>query len=228
MYTDIATGVNDDYVHSGLFPNGVVDIDGDGYPDLIMPIYWYKNPAKNDSVWEKVNWPYIPINPTPYGKGIRVWAGDINNDGKNDIIYSDCDVQHSRLYMLINQDNGKSWSMNEIQIPASNVGESGSFHSLQVTDLNNDGLQDIFIGEQEDPNKMMKPERLKERGIVFLNTGSSENPEFTPEIIHTDNPGWHDALTGDVDGDGDVDIVSKVWNADSTTYHLDFWENRLK
>jgi hypothetical protein len=46
-------------------------------------------------------------------------------------------------------------------------------------------------------------------------------------VIHLDNPGWHDAQLGDVDRDGDVDIVSKIWNADGPSYHLDFWRNEL-
>jgi hypothetical protein len=33
---------------------------------------------------------------------------------------------------------------------------------------------------------------------------------------------------GDVDGDGDVDIVTKVWNADGPIYYLDCWRNELK
>ena len=31
----------------------------------------------------------------------------------------------------------------------------------------------------------------------------------------------------DYDRDGDVDIVSKIWNADGPSYHLDFWRNEL-
>jgi hypothetical protein len=30
---------------------------------------------------------------------------------------------------------------------------------------------------------------------------------------------------GDVDGDGDDDLVSKIWNADGPTYHADYWRN---
>ena len=29
----------------------------------------------------------------------------------------------------------------------------------------------------------------------------------------------------DVDGDGDTDIVSKIWNADGLKYHADLWRN---
>ncbi len=54
------------------------------------------------------------------------------------------------------------------------------------------------------------------------------SPLFKPIVIHEDNPGWHDAVLPDVDGDGDMDIVNKVWNADSPAYHVDFWRNDIK
>jgi hypothetical protein len=227
-YTDIATDVNENDVHSGLFPKGYADLDNDNYIDLVMPVYWYKNPGVADGEWIKNEYPYSPILPNPYGKGMRVWSGDINNDGLNDIIYSDCDVRFSKVYLLVNEDKGKRWKKEAISLPESNVGESGSFHSLQVADFDNDGDLDIFAGEQEDPDKLMKPAGLKERGIIFQNTGTIKNPRFSPVIIHEDNPGWHDALIGDVDGDEDIDIVSKVWNADTPNYHLDYWENKHK
>ena len=227
-YTDIASDVDENDVHSGIFPHGVVDLDNDNYPDAIMPLFWYKNPGVSGEIWEKKELPYIPILPNPYGKGLRVWSGDINNDGFNDIIYSDCDVQFSKVYLLINENGGESWKKEEIPLPDGNVENSGSFHSLQVADFDNDGDLDIFAGEQEDATRLMKPDSLWERGIIFQNIGTVRNPKFSSYIIHEDNPGWHDALIGDVDGDGDIDIVSKVWNADEPNYHIDYWENKLK
>ena len=29
----------------------------------------------------------------------------------------------------------------------------------------------------------------------------------------------------DSDGDGDTDIITKVWNKDGDTYHADYWRN---
>ncbi|MBN2130925.1 MAG: hypothetical protein JW741_15595, partial [Sedimentisphaerales bacterium] len=91
---------------------------------------------------------------------------------------------------------------------------------------------DIFAGEQEDPDTYMttggklamKPVGLKERGVFWLSSGG-RRPTFAPIVIQTDNPGWHDATLGDVDGDGDIDIVTKIWNKDGPTYHADFWRN---
>jgi hypothetical protein len=71
----------------------------------------------------------------------------------------------------------------------------------------------------------MKPRGLKERGVIWENVGTAKQPRFTPVVIQVDNPGWHDVVLGDVDGDGDVDMISKIWNKDGESYHADYWRN---
>ncbi len=233
--TVISSG-NDD--HGGIAPHGYGDIDGDGDMDVVIPGFWFKNPGDGTGNWTRYEWPYHPVPNASYGRSIRAWIADINKDCKNDIVYGNCDTGGSHVYWVENKDSGKTWESHQLADPPTRAGDiegTGSFHSLSVADFNEDGNPDNFAGEQEDPDTFMegdgkvamKPRGLKERGVIWYSNGS-RNPEFEIFIIHVNNPGWHDAQPGDVDDDGDIDIVSKVWNADGLTYYADYWRNEFR
>ena len=222
--------------HGGIAPSGAGDLDGDGYPDIVIPGYWFKNPGAESGDWKRISWPHTPIPNATYGTSIRSWVADIDADGINDIVFSDCDTGLSHVYWVRNGGGGKSWTVNRLPDPPTAEGDvpgTGSFHSLAVADFNGDGHPDIFAGEQEDstmngqePLLSMKPKGLKERGVIWFSSGGRE-PTFTCTLINLDNPGWHDAVAADIDGDGDIDLVSKVWNKDGENYHADYWRNDL-
>jgi hypothetical protein len=219
--------------HGGIAPKGFGDINGNGLIDLVIPGFWYANPGDGDGRWEGHPWPHVPIPDATYGTSMRVWITDINGNGWNDIVYSDCDTGESHVYWVENCRAGQEWIRHKLTDPPGDP-RTGSFHSLGVADFNRDGRLEIFAGEQEDPDTSlvvmgklpMKPPGLEERGVIWVNQGL-ESPDFVPIIIHQGRPGWHDVVLGDIDGDGDIDMVSKVWNADGPNYHLDFWRNDI-
>jgi len=222
--------------HGAFAPNGIGDLDGDNDLDLVVPGYWFENRGDGKGKWMQHKWPYIPVQNASYGTSIRAWVVDIDNDGDQDIVYSDSDTGWGHVYWCENKTKGAKWVLHKLQDPPvapGDVGGTGSFHSLGVADFDIDGDLDIFSGEQEDPDDYMvkdgkiamKPKGLKERGVIWENIGTANVPNFKPVVIQIDNPGWHDVSLGDVDGDGDIDLVSKVWNADTPIYHADYWRN---
>jgi len=230
--TDIGQGEKN---HGGIAPKGVGDLDGDGDLDIVIPRYWFENPGQGVGAWTCHEWPHLGVPNGSYGTSMRAWIVDLDGDGRNDIVYSDCDTGQSHVYWVGNLGKGDRWERHLIPDPPTAPGDvpgTGSFHSLGVADFDGDGDLDIFAGEQEDPDTYMtaqgklpmKPPGLKERGVVWLSSGGKQ-PAFTPVVIQLNNPGWHDVALGDVDGDGDIDIVSKVWNKDGATYHADYWRN---
>jgi VCBS repeat protein len=220
--------------HGGIAPSGIGDLDGDGDLDIVVPEYWFANPGDGLDGWKRHEYPYITIPNATYGKSTRSWVADIDADGENDIIFSDCDTRNGHVYWCRNEGGGKNWVSHLLPDPPTRPGDvpgTGSWHSIGVADFDNDGDLDIFAGEQEDstmsdqePRLSMKPKGLKERGVIWLNDGA-DDPSWTIHIIHLDNPGWHDARLGDVDGDGDTDIVTKIWNKDGEHYTADYWRN---
>jgi hypothetical protein len=224
-------------VHAGFAPAGIGDLNNDNWCDIVMPQGWYENPKSLvRGRWILHRWTEygfnIGIARTPYGTSIRSWICDLDQDGNNDIVYTDCDTENSKAFLIYNINGAKDFKLEALPFPD---GPSGSLHSLAVADIEGDGDPDIFSGEQEDPDEGMKPEGLRERGFLWVNKGSVKKPLFDCQIINTDNPGWHDTILRDLDGDGDIDLITKVWNADEgidgnpdRKWHISYWRNNFQ
>jgi len=195
----------DDDIHGGLFPNGVADLDQDGDPDVALTDRWYENQEQGTN-WIKHELPWGKRG--PWGLSSRSWIIDIDLDEDNDIVIVDCDQKESRAAWLEN-DGKTPPSFKVHRLPSNAPGKRGSFHSLAVFDFDGDGDMDIFTAEQEDSSIL--PEGAPPKWFIWENM-DGKGRQFEERIIFDNKLGGHDARVGDVDGDGDLDIVSKVWN----------------
>lgn len=208
-------------VHGAISPDGVVDLDGDGDLDVARADTWFENVEGNGLVWK----PHanIPMGRKgPFGVCVRTAAADIDGDGRQELVVCDADIEDSKVAILTNGDGkGVAWSKQEL---ASSF-PFGSLHSLAVADFNNDRRKDILVCEQEE---LLPTGRKNPRFVIFENLGD----RFAERIVFDGRLGGHEAVVGDLDRDGDLDICSKAWgprpwNANQGKMHADCLENLL-
>ncbi len=210
-------------VHGAITPAGVGDLDGDGDVDIVRADTWFENKDGKGLEWRAhAN---IPMGRKgPFGICVRATVLDMDQDGRNDIVISDADIEDSTVVILKNVD-GKGLRWIKQELPRSF--KYGSLHSLAVIDLNRDGRPDIISNEQEE---LLPDGRQDPRWILWENLG---NGKFAERIILDAKLGGHELQAGDVDADGDIDICSKAWgprpwNGNAGRMHVDFLENLLR
>lgn len=210
-------------VHGAITPNGAADLDGDGDLDVVRADTWFENQDGKGRQW--VPHQNIPMGRKgPYGICVRTAIADLDGDGQPEFIIADADIVDSKVAVLKNAD-GKGGRWTKTELPQSFT--YGSLHALAVADFNGDGRPDIVVNEQEE---LLPPGRQNPRWVIWENLDAHQ---FAERIILDTKLGGHELQVGDVDGDGDVDIVSKPWgplpwNGAGGSMHVDFLENLLK
>lgn len=207
-------------VHGAITPNGATDVDGDGDLDVLRADTWFENRDGRGETW--VPHANVPMGRKgPYGVCVRTAVADLDGDGRVEIIMADADIEDSRVAILRNGDGrGGAWSKTEL--PRSFT--YGSLHSLGVADFDADGRLDIVVNEQEE---LLPAGRTNPRWVLWENLGGNR---FAERIVLDTRMGGHELQVGDVEGDGDADIVSKPWgprpwNGAAGGMHVDFLEN---
>ena len=191
-------GVTNPQCHGGI---AVGDIDGDGDIDVSRVDRWMENSDGKGEVWiERRTFDFGKVG--PWGIQTRARLVDIDRDGDLDLIQAEGDVLDGRIAWFENRNgNGTDWERHMIKSP----GHNQDFHSICVADFDNDGDQDIFSGG----GPLTKGEHL-----WFVWENQDGKGQLWREQVIQRGKETHESVCGDIDGDGDIDILTKPWRGD--------------
>ncbi len=193
-------------VHAGL---SLGDLDGDGDLDVVRTDVWFENTAGDGSRW--VEHPIGPNTPPPPDfqpsfafNATKSIVCDMDRDGQNDIVFTDAEIPGGKVWWMENVDGeGREWRRHEV--PNGDGARRGAYHSLYVGDLDGDGDLDILSCEMEAVGGERPP-----RWYIWENRDGL-GTDWQEHVILDANLGGHEAVVGDVTGNGLPDIISKPW-----------------
>jgi hypothetical protein len=199
---------------------GAINIVGADNGNLV----WWENPREHGGNSLTDPWIERVIGTVNEADGISIASGVLTSNGRTDVIVAgnegDLTGQGGLQWFEAPQDrrNG-TWILHTIDASYQAV------HQITVADMNNDGAQDLVVSEEEQAHNSPPGYNQNfnlQRVAVFYNDG---NGNFTQQVLAT--TGGQNQVVGDIEGDGDIDILSANHGFYGAPNPLEIWVNQL-
>lgn len=166
----------------------LLDMDGDGFVDLLSGAYWYQNPGSGGGEWKQHQFRTVGIH-NEFVSDCGEWVVDVNHDGLPDLVTTGWIANGVWWY----KNPGTAATAAGTQWKAEKIADSFDTEGGAFADLNGDGQPDLALAHYD------------HSGILWVDFGKG-----APKVHHVGGRAedGHGIGIADVNGDGKSDILT--------------------
>lgn len=161
-----------------------LDMNGDGYPDILSGAYWYENPGPGGGEWKRHQFREADTT-GEFVADCGEWTIDVNHDGAPDVVTAGW--QTNGIWWFENpKQPGVTWKKHLIT-------DSSDTEGGAMADINGDGVPDLIFAH------------YNHSGLIWIDFSGAE-----PKVHHVGDKEMdgHGVGVADIDGDGLADILT--------------------
>jgi len=189
---------------------GAGDINGDKIPDILEKRGWWQQPKDWD---RKTPWKFYPYPFAPKQGGAQMFAYDIDGDGDNDVVTAlNAHSWGLAWYEQVKEGDKITIKKHTVMTDKPEGNPYGVCfsqpHAMSCIDIDGDGIKDIVTGKCFYAHNGRDPGAEQPAVLYWFRTvRSKEGAELIPYQIDDNSGVGRQISTGDINGDGKMDIV---------------------